>query len=334
MTGKSLRILAILLALVLLLAAAPLAARAGDPLPSWRDGAAKQAIAGFVAKVTREGGPDYLPPGQRIAVFDNDGTLWAEKPFYFQLAFALDQVKRLAPRHPEWKTQAPFSVVLSGDAEQLAKLHTKDILTMVVASHAGITTAEYKARVKSWLETAKHPQRGVPYTELVYRPMLELLAFLRANEFKTYIVSGGGVDFMRVFAEEVYGIPPEQVIGSSLKTRWEMRNGRPVIVKLPELQSIDDKDVKPLNINLHIGRRPVFAAGNSDGDLAMLEWTAAGPGPRFTLLVHHDDAAREWAYDRKSPVGHLDKALDWAKDHGCLVVSMKRDFARVFPGDK
>jgi phosphoglycolate phosphatase-like HAD superfamily hydrolase len=329
-TRKSLKVLAFLLIFL----STSLAAQAGDPLASWRDGAAKQAIIGFVSKVTKKGGPDYVSPAQRIAVFDNDGTLWAENPIYFQLAYALDRVKQLAPQHPGWKTQEPFASVLSGDAKRLAKLGHKEIFQLVAATHAGMTTEEFAAQVEAWLGTARHPQKKRPYTSMVYQPMLELLSYLRSRGFKNFIVSGGGVEFMRVFAEKVYGIPPEQVIGSSLKSKWEIKGGKPVIVKLPEISNIDDKEGKPLNINLHIGRRPILAAGNSDGDLAMLQWTDAGPGPKLMLLVHHDDAKREWAYDRKSSVGRLDKALDIAQKRGWTVISMRADFGRVFPVEK
>lgn len=308
-------------------------AGASDPLPSWRNGAAKKAIVDFVERVSQKDGPGYVPPARRIAVFDNDGTLWAEKPFYFQLAFVLDRVKAMAPQNPLWQSRAPFDAALSGDPGRLADLSHEDILELVGATHAGMTAKQFRAQVKAWLNTARHPQSNRPYTELIYQPMVELLRYLDDRDFITFIVSGGGVDFIRAFAEEVYGIPPERVIGSSLKTKWEIRGGKPMIRKLPEIDSINDKEGKPLNINLHIGRRPILAAGNSDGDLAMLQWTGAKTGPRLMLLVHHDDAEREYAYDRKSSVGRLDKALDQARRLGWTVISMRGDFAKIFPAE-
>lgn len=305
-----------------------------DALPSWNDGAAKQSIVEFVAKVTNEGGPDYVAPAERIAVFDNDGTLWVEHPMYVQLEFAFDRVKALAPMHPEWKQKQPFKAVLENDLKALAASGKKGLVELVMASHAGNTTEEFSQIVEDWLATAKHPKTGRPYTDMVYQPMLELLAYLRANGFKTYIVSGGGIEFIRPWAERVYGIPPEQVIGSSIKTTFELRDGKPALVRLPEINFIDDKAGKPVGINQHIGRRPIAAFGNSDGDLQMLQWTTAGSGARFALLVHHTDAAREWAYDRKSSIGHLDKALDEARQRGWTVVSMKQDWKVIYPFEK
>jgi phosphoglycolate phosphatase-like HAD superfamily hydrolase len=305
-----------------------------DPLPSWNDGPAKTSITDFVAKVTKEGSPDFVDPAKRIAVFDNDGTLWAEQPMYFQLAFALDRVKALAPQHPEWKDKEPFKSILAGDVEAALAGGEKAAMELVAATHSGMTTAEFEKSVVDWVAAAKHPKSGRYYTEMVYQPMLELLAYLRAGSFKTYIVSGGGIEFMRPWVEKVYGIPPEQVIGSSGKTKFEMRDGKPVLVKLPEVGSIDDKEGKPVNINLHIGRRPIAAFGNSDGDLQMLQWTAAGGGPRFCLIVHHTDAQREWAYDRESHIGRLDKALDEATKSGWTVVDMKTDWKEVFTFEK
>ena len=306
-------------------------AQADDPLPSWNDTAPKQAIIAFVERVTTEGGPDFVPTPERIAVFDNDGCLWCEQPLYFQLFFAFDRVKALAAEHPEWRTEQPFAAVLSGDRKALAKLTEHDVAAILAATHAGMTTDEFAQVARDWLATARHPRFKRPYTDLVYQPMLELLAYLRASGFKTFIVSGGGIDFLRVFAEKVYGIPPEQVIGSSVKTTVEMRDGRPVLVKLPEIGSIDDKEGKPINIHLHIGRRPVMAFGNSDGDLQMLQWTTLTDGPRFGLLVHHTDAEREYAYDRDSHVVRLDKALDEASRRGWVVASIKDDWKTVFP---
>jgi hypothetical protein len=310
---------------------APGLARAqSDPLPSWNDGPAKQAIVGFVGKVTKQGSPDFVPEAERIATFDNDGTLWAEQPMYFQLLFALDRVRALAPKHPEWKTKKPFRAALEGDMKALAAAGEKGLLTLVMATHAGMTTAEFEGIVKQWIATARHPTTHRPYTRMVYQPMLELLAYLRANGFKTFIVSGGGIEFMRPWSHEVYGIPPEQVVGSSIKTKFELRDGKPVLVRLPELNFIDDKEGKPVGINEHIGRRPIFAFGNSDGDLQMLQWTAAGSGASFMGIVHHTDAKREWAYDRKSHIGRLDKALDEARAKGWTVVDMKDDWKRIF----
>ncbi len=306
-------------------------APAADALPSWQDGAAKKAIVEFVAKVTKEGGPDFVSPAERIAVFDNDGTLWAEQPMYFQLAFALDRVKALAPQHPEWQEKEPYKSALKSDLKGVLAGGEHALLELLAGIHTGMTTEEFEQIVKDWLATAKHPKTERLYTEMVYQPMLELLAYLRANGFKTYIVSGGGVEFMRVWSEEVYGIPPEQVVGSSGKQKFEMRDGRPVLVKVAELDHWDDKEGKPLAIQRFIGRRPIAAFGNSDGDRPMLQWTTAGDGARFTLLVHHTDAEREWAYDRKSSIGRLDKALDEAKAKGWSVVSMKDDWKRIFP---
>ncbi len=302
-----------------------------DPLPSWNEGTAKQSIADFVARVTNPASPEFVPEAERIATFDNDGTLWSEKPAYFQLLFAIDRVKALAPEHPEWRTQQPFKAVLDGDMEALAAAGEHGLLELVIASHAGMTTVEFEAIVKDWIATARHPTTGRPFTEMVYQPMLELLDYLRANGFKTFIVSGGGIEFMRPWTEGVYGIPPEQVVGSSIKTVFEMRDGGPVLVRLPEIDFIDDKEGKPVGINSHIGRRPIAAFGNSDGDLQMLQWTAAGDEPSFCLYVHHTDADREWAYDRDSHVGRLDMGLDEAKARGWTVVDMKSDWRTVFP---
>jgi phosphoglycolate phosphatase-like HAD superfamily hydrolase len=271
-----------------------------DALPSWNDGAAKQAIVNFVEKVTKEGSPDFVPAPERVAVFDNDGTLWAEQPMYFQGLFLFDRVKALAPQHPEWNEKEPFASLLKGDMKGVAAAGEKGALAMLAATHTGMTTEEFTKTVTDWITTEKHPKTGRLYTEMVYQPMLELLAYLRANGFKTFIVSGGGIEFMRPWTERVYGIPPEQVVGSSGKLKFEMRDGTPVLVKLPEVELIDDKEGKPVGIQSHIGRRPIAAFGNSDGDLQMLEWTTAGSGGRFALIVHHTDAEREWAYDRTS----------------------------------
>jgi len=309
----------------------PLPAGAADPLPSWNDTAPKKAILAFVAKATTKGSPGYVNPDERIATFDNDGTLWAEQPMYFQLLFALDRVKALAPQHPEWKTKEPFASLLKGDVKAALAGGDRAIVEILMATHAGMTTDEFEQIVQQWIATAKHPVTKRLFTEMVYQPMLELLTYLRANGFKTYIVSGGGAEFMRPWAERVYGIPPEQVVGSRIKTKFELRNGKPVLVRLPAVDLIDDKEGKPVGINQEIGRRPVAAFGNSDGDLQMLQYTAAGDGSRFCLYVHHTDAVREWAYDRHSSVGQLDKGLDEAKAKGWTVVDMKADWNRIFP---
>ncbi|MEA1834319.1 HAD family hydrolase [Methylobacterium durans] len=303
-----------------------------DPLPSWREGAVKRALVDFVGRVTREGGPDFVPPAERVAVFDNDGTLWAEQPAYFQAAFAFDRIKALAPEHPEWKDTQPFKSVVENDPEAVAATGEKGLLQILAVTHAGMTTDAFGQIVGDWLRTARHPRFDRPYDTLVYQPMLELLGHLRANGFKTFIVSGGGVEFMRVFAERAYGIPPEQVVGSSGVTKFEIKaGGLPVLVKEPTIEFVDDGPGKPSGINRFIGRRPILAFGNSDGDLQMLEWTAGGAGPRFLGLVHHTDAEREYAYDRQSRVGRLDRALDEAAGRGWSIVDMSRDWAAVFP---
>jgi len=305
--------------------------RSADPLPSWNDGAARQSIVAFVAKVTQEGTAGYVPPAERIAVFDNDGTLWSEQPVYVQLAFALDRVRALAPQHPEWQTQEPFASLLKGDVAGALAGGEQAIAQILTATHAGTTSEEFAAIVTDWLATARHPVTGRPYTAMVYQPMLELLDYLRANGFRTFIVSGGGVEFMRPWTERVYGIPPEQVIGSSIRTKYELRHGQPVLVRLPELDFIDDRAGKPIGIHQHIGRRPILAFGNSDGDFEMLEWTTAGAGPRLGVIVHHDDEGREVAYDRKSHIGRLDRGLDEAGRRGWVLVSMKDDWRTIFP---
>ena len=306
-------------------------AQTADPLSSWNDGKAKQSIIEFVAKVTTKASPDFVPRAERIAVFDNDGTLWSEQPMYFQLFFAIDRVKALAPKHPEWKDKEPFASLLTGDVKAALAGGEHAILEIIMATHAGMTTAEFEKIVKDWIATAKHPTTKRPYTEMVYQPMLEVLAYLRANGFKTFIVSGGGIEFMRPWTEKTYGIPPEEVIGSSIKTKFDMHDGKPVLVRLPELNFLDDKEEKPVAINQHIGRRPIAAFGNSDGDLQMLQWTMAGQGPRFALYVHHTDADREWAYDRKSSIGRLDKGLDEAQANRWTVVDMKQDWKLIYP---
>ena len=325
---KTIRDKFVLLAIVI---AGLTTAYAQDPLSSWNDGPTKQAIVAFVAKVSKEGSPDFVPPAERIATFDNDGTLWCEQPMYFQLFFALDRVKTLAPQHPEWKTKEPFASLLKGDVKGALAGGEHAILEIIVATHAGMTTAEFEKIVADWIATAKHPKFKRPYTECIYQPMVELLAYLRANGFKTFIVSGGGIEFMRPWTEKVYGIPPEQVVGSSIKTKYEMRDGKPVLMRLPEMNFIDDKAGKPVGINEHIGRRPIAAFGNSDGDQQMLEWTQAGSGARLMMLVHHDDAAREFAYGAESKIGTFSDALmAEAKKNGWTVISMKDDWKTIF----
>jgi phosphoserine phosphatase len=325
--------IAVIRALALLLLAGwlePLAAAQESILPSWNDGAARTAIVEFVAAVATEGGEDYMPPEERIAVFDNDGTLWVEQPLYTQLVFALERVRALAPEHPEWATTQPFKAVLENDHDALAAAGIEGAVELLMATHAGTTTEEFAAIVTDWIGSAEHPRFARPYTELVYQPMLELLDYLRANGFKTWIVSGGGVEFMRPWAEEVYGISPEQVIGSSIETRFELQDGQPVLVRLPEIDFVNDQEGKPVGIHRYIGRPPIAAFGNSDGDLQMLQWTTAGDGRRLGLIVHHDDATREYAYDRDSSIGHLDQALAAAGAAGWVVVSMKDDWRTMF----
>ena len=307
--------------------------QAGDPLPSWNDGAAKRSILAFVERVTAEGSRDFVPVPERIAVFDNDGTLWAEQPFYFQGMFAFDRVRALAPQHPEWKGKEPFASLLKGDVKRALAGGEHAIAEILMATHVGMTTEEFETIVKEWIASASHPVTRRPYTEMVYQPMLELLAYLRSKGFKTFIVSAGGVEFMRAFSERVYGIPPEQVLGSSIKTKFELRDGRPVLVRLAEVHVIADQAGKPVSINEQIGRRPLAAFGNSDGDLQMLQWTTGGEGGRFALIVRHTDADREWAYDRQSRVGRLDQALNEAMASGWTIVDMKQDWKRVFGFD-
>src|SRR5213596_3831867 len=326
---KTIRNKFVLLAIVI---AGLTTAYAQDPLSSWNDGPAKKTITEFVAKVTKEGSPDFVPPEQRIATFDNDGTLWCEQPMPVQLFFALDRVKALALQHPEWKTKEPFASLLKGDLKGALAGGERAMIEIIVATHADMTTADFEQIVKDWLATAKHPRFNRPYLEMVYQPMIELLAYLRANGFKTFIVSGGGIEFMRPWTEKVYGIPPEQVVGSSIKTKYEWRDGKPVLMRLPEMNFIDDKTGKPVGINSHIGRRPIAAFGNSDGDQQMLEWTHAGSGARLMMLVHHDDATREFAYGAESKIGTFSDALmAEAKKDGWTVISMKNDWKVIFP---
>lgn len=323
-------------ALAAMVALTAASSRAADPLASWNDGETKSAITEFVERVTDENSPDFVPPAERIATFDNDGTLWVEHPIYTQLEFAIDRIKELAPEHPEWKTKQPFKGVLENDLKAVAAAGQKGLVELITASHAGMTTADFEAIVTKWFETARHPRFKRPYTELSYRPMVELLEYLRANGFKTFIVSGGGIEFMRPMTQAVYGIPPEQVVGSTIKTKYEIQDGKPVLMRLPEMDFIDDKTGKPIGINKFIGRRPVAAFGNSAGDREMLEWTGAGSGRRLMMLVFHDDAEREYAYGPAnglpdSPFGTFPQSLmDEAKKKGWVVISMKKDWARIF----
>ena len=330
--SKNRAIKAILIAaLASLLTTAASGAASKAPLPSWNEGPARQAIVAFVQSVTDRASPQYVPQDERIAVFDNDGTLWAEQPLYFQGLFAFDRIKAMAPDHPEWKEQMPFKALLENDMKAFAATGEKGLAEVMTTTHAGMTTDEFEKTVKDWIATAKHPRFDRPFTDLVHQPMLELLAYLRENGFKIFIVSGGGIEFMRPWTQQIYGIPPEQVVGSSIKLKWEMQDGKPVLMRLPDIDFINDGPGKPIGIQKFIGRRPIAAFGNSDGDLQMLQWTAAGDGQRFMLLVHHTDAEREWVYDRDSHVGNLDKALDEAQKHGWTVVDTKKDWKRIFP---
>ena len=328
--GRPLKTLRSIVGLALALVSLCTAAWAGDLLPSWKNGQAKQAIVRFVTRVTTKGSRDFVPAAARIAAFDNDGTLWSEQPVYFQAYFVFDRIKTLAAEHPEWRREEPFASALRGDLRTALAGGEEALIKMVLATHSGMTTDQFNKLVNDWLDTARHPATGRPFTDMTYQPMLELLAYLRANGFKTYIVSGGGIEFLRVFSERLYGVPPEQVIGSSIKTKYELRDGRPLLIRLPQIDFINDKAGKPLGIWRHIGRRPIAAFGNSDGDFQMLEWTTAGKGARFGLLVHHDDADREYAYDRNSPIGRLARGLDEAAQRGWTLVSMKNDWRTVY----
>jgi phosphoglycolate phosphatase-like HAD superfamily hydrolase len=303
-------------------------------LPSWNDGKSKQAIVDFIKKVTTQGGADYVAPENRIAVFDNDGTLWTEQPFYFQLGFILDRVKALAPQHPEWKEKEPFKSILAGDLKGIAKSGERGLVELVMETHAGLTTNDFRNIVIDWFATARHPKTGKPYNEMTFLPMRELLDYLRANGFKTFIVSGGGVEFMRPMTEKAYGIPPEQVVGSTITTQYALVGDIPVLNRLPKVDFVDDGPGKPVGINKFIGRRPILAAGNSDGDYEMLRWVMAGQGPHFAMIIHHTDADREYAYDRKSDFGKLDKALDEAESRNWLLVDMKADWKKIYAFDQ
>lgn len=318
-------------ALTLMILSSVTASQPQDPLPSWNDGPNKQAIIEFVTKTTDQNQASFIPPTRRIATFDNDGTLWSEQPLYFQAIYIFDRIRELAPEHPEWQQKEPYASVLKGDSKSALAGGKQALLEMVMGTHAGVTASEFSESVADWLASARHSGSGKPYTAMVYKPMLELLDYLRDNDFKVFIVSGGGIDFLRVFAEEVYGIPPEQVVGSSLKAKYEIRNGSPVIVKQAEVDFIDDKAGKPVGIHRYIGRRPVLAVGNSDGDFEMLEWTSAGEGPSLAMIVHHDDAKREWAYDRESHIGRLVRGLDEGPQRGWKIISMKNDWNLIYP---
>lgn len=312
-------------------AATPAPEPATDPLPSWNEGPSKARILDFLDRVTDPDSPDFVPVAERIATFDNDGTLWSEQPIYFQLVFALDRVKAMAPQHPEWADQEPFRSVLAGDMAGLAAQGEAGLVPLLGATHAGMSEAEFRAVAQEWLNTARHPRFDQPYKDMVYQPMLEVLELFRANDFQTWIVSGGGIQFLRAFTEETYGIPPEQVVGTSFVSSYDWRDGDPVLMRQPELDFLDDKEGKPVAINLHIGRRPIAAFGNSDGDLQMLQWTHAGEGPRLAVYIHHTDADREWAYDRGSHIGGLDQGLDQAAQFNWLVVDMARDWSVIYP---
>ena len=305
-----------------------------NPLPSWNAGVSKQSILDFVTKTTKEGSPDFVPVSDRIACFDNDGTLWCEQPLYFQFLFAMDRVKAMAPQHPEWQTTQPYKALLEGDMKTVLAGGEKALVQIIMVTHSGMTTDEFEKIVKDWMATATHPVTKKHYYEMTYQPMVELLNYLRANQYKTFIVSGGGIDFMRPWVEQSYGIPPDQVVGSSGKVKYDTLNGKPVLFKLPEINFVDDKEGKPVGIHQYIGKRPVFVAGNSDGDYAMLQYTCTSTAPHFGMIVHHTDSIREYAYDRQSSVGHLEKGLDDAAKYDWLIVDMKKDWKVVFPFDQ
>ena len=326
------RIAAVIIALLpVAVASCDAAHAAADPLPSWNDGSSKSAILEFVAAVTDKNGKDYVPPAERIAVFDNDGTLWVEAPMYTQVLFAFDRVKQLAPQHPEWKTKQPFKALLEGDMKTVGASGMKGLMEIIMATHSGMTATEYEQTVSKWLATHKQPKFKRLYSECIYQPQLELLSYLRANGFKTYIVSGGGIQFMRPMTEKAYGIPPEQVVGSSIVSEFRIKGGKPELVRMPKIDFVNDKAGKPVGIYEHIGRRPILAFGNADADMQMIQYTKAGKGRRLALFVHHTDAEREYAYDRKSHVGTLDHALDMAKANDWIIVSMKKDWRTIFP---
>ncbi len=305
-----------------------------DPLPSWNDGQSKQSIINFITNSTKEGSADFVPVADRIACFDNDGTLWSEQPLYFQMLFALDQVKAMAPQHPEWKNKQPFKALLEGDMKTALPGGEKSLMQIIAVTHSGMTTDAFEKTVTDWIATATHPKTGKHYNEMIFQPMVELLDYLRANGYKTFIVSGGGVDFMRPWVEKAYGIPPDQVVGSSGQLKYDTLGGKPVLIKLPGINFVDDKEGKPVGIHQFIGKRPVFTAGNSDGDYDMLQYICTSSGPHFGMIVHHTDADREYAYDRESHIGTLIKGLDDASKYGWLIVDMKRDWKKIYPFDK
>jgi hypothetical protein len=325
--------LQVLLVLILTACAGAPPPAPADPLPSWNPGAAKSSIIDFVQSVSDDGSGGFVPAAERVAVFDNDGTLWSEKPTYFQLLFIFDRIRAMAPGHPEWRSTQPFQAVLENDLEALAAAGEHGLITLAMAAQANLTTDEFAAAVEDWTATARHPVSGRAYISMVFQPMLELLDYLRANDFSVYIVSGGGIAFMCPWTEQVYGVPPENVVGTSQELRYEERGGNPAILREGQIHFINDKAGKPVGIQRYIGRRPILAAGNSDGDFEMLQWTTSGGGPRLGLIVHHTDADREWAYDRRSNEGRLDRALDAAPGNGWLVVDMARDWAAVYPSD-
>jgi phosphoglycolate phosphatase-like HAD superfamily hydrolase len=328
------RQIALLFLVIALFSCANQGGQKSDPLPSWNNGEVKESIIDFVDGVTNETSPDYVKPADRIATFDNDGTLWSEQPYYFQLQFALDRVKAMSVDHPEWVNNPLFKAVLDNDIKKVLSFGEHGLLELVMATHAGMTTEEFSRIVTEWINTANHPETNKLYKEMVYQPMLEVLDYLRANSFKTYIVSGGGVDFMRPWTDEIYGIPADQVIGSSGKVKFEMKDGQPVLIKLPELNFIDDKEGKPVGIHQFIGKRPIAAFGNSDGDLEMLQWTGGGKGKKLMVYIHHTDAEREWAYDRDSHIGRLSEGLDEAREKGWIIVDMKNDWNQIYPGNQ
>ena len=309
-------------------------AKVKDPLPSWNEGSSKKSIIEFVTKTTKKGSADFIEVADRIACFDNDGTLWSEQPMYFQLAFAIDRIKAMAPQHPEWKTTQPFQALIEGDLKTAMSGGEKAMMEIMAVTHSGMTTEEFEKSVKDWMATAIHPVKKKSYNEMIYLPMIELLSYLRANGYKTFIVSGGGVDFMRPWVEKAYGIPPDQVVGSSGKVKYEIVDGKPVLIKLREVNFIDDKEGKPVGIHQYIGKRPIFTAGNSDGDYAMLQYTSAGEGPRFGMIIHHTDDVREWKYDRQSSIGNLEKGLDDAAKYKWQIVDMKKEWKKVYVWEK
>jgi len=305
-----------------------------DPLPSWKVGNSRDSIIEFVDVVTDISNANYVPVDERIAVFDNDGTLWSEQPLYFQFYYALSQIEKAAPAHPEWSDQEPYKTALAGNRDDILSLGTKGLVEIILATHSGMTNTEFRQSVQAWIAMAEHPTTQRAYSQMVFQPMLELMDYLRANGFQVYIVSGGGVEFMRAFAEGVYGVPPENTIGSNLGIQLEATEDGLVLRRVAEVSFVNDKAGKPVGIQRAIGRRPIFAFGNSDGDLQMLQWTVAGDGPSFAGIVHHTDADREWAYDRESRLGRLDKALDEGMERGWTIVDMRSEWSRIYPPEQ